>query len=725
MSSEHFIEDDSILVIDFAQILSALKSRWHWIVTGVLIATALAAGFSYWLFHETYQSSAKLLLDTTDSSRLIGAADLSEQPLKGQGLDTSPYRNQEELLRSDLMFNRVFKRLQAEKGHFKFKNANELPEKSLSAEHIKGTNFIRIMAKADQPQVAQKLANLYMQAYLDLMNEISYTPIQQKKKLFEAQVEQAEVDLAAIDLKVKSYQEAYGILDMTIESQNQVRQMVNLNSQSQTIQADLSQKRAEASRIRKQLKLNPQDLDNVLQAVAKGQDSTLIALQEKLQELQKDYDAKALIYAPTNPDMVQLDRRLQVLKNQIADQQIVAVGHVMHSKTGMIRDSVRTDLVNRLASADSESSALQQRLQTLQGQYTLMRRSLQDLPAHQLEYAKLMLDKKSREDVLSRLKENLAEARIQEAAVRKRLMVIDPPNMPLKPMAPLRWHIVLIAAAAALFLGCAAVAGYAMANHRTIRPEFVEQSLEMPVMGSLPWISDDKWHYFRSRSRLEVLATDADPDWVKAYQDLSLNLKVRRNQLQQNAVVMSQVFGEKGTSVLLANLAFCLAQSGERVLLIDANLRQPGLHEAFNHSLDYERGLPELINSVSELMHRKPDTQVEDVLQLASRVITPSGLHPQLEYLNAGLSLMNTFEFLNAKSFHVLINVLKTGYDWVLLNAPPLLVYPDCSVLLGYADGLLLVTDPQTEESHLAAVSRKLGRLNSLAYGVVLRELKP
>ncbi len=723
MSFEHSREDEGSLVIDIHQIGVAFRSKWQWAVAVPVVFALMAALYGYLIFEESYHSSAKLLLDVTDAPKFVSNLDTDEAFLKGSGSESSPYKNQEELLKSQLIFNRVADTLKKDHIRVKYKKPVELSEKVFSAEHIKNTNFIRIAATANKPDTAQTLAQLYMQSYLDLMNEISYTPLKQKRKLFETEVARAENELAGINRKIELYQETYGILDINIESQNQIRQLVNLDSQKKAIQADLAEKQAEVSRIRKQLKLKRGDFDDVVQAVAKGQDSTLVVLQEKLQDLQKDYDSKALIYAPTNPDMVQLQRKLDVLKAQIIDQQILTVGHGLPPRTGQIKDSVRTDMVNRLALADSESAALQNKLGTLYMQYDELKGSLKGLPQQQLEYARLSLDKKNREDLLTRLKQNLAEAQMQEASVRKRLMVIDPPNLPEKPVAPLRWHIILGAAAAGLLLASSAIVGQSLINQKYFRPEYIEKVLDAPVLGCIPWLTDDQWRFLRHKKRLEVTATDVDPGVINAYQDLALNLKVRRNVLQKNTAVLSQLLTEKGHAVVLANLAFCLAQGGERVILIDADLRNPGLHEAFNHALDYERGLPELINAISELMHRKKDVQVEDILQLVNGSVTPSGIHPQLEYLNAGLSLNNTFEFLNAKSFDILLNVLKASYDWVLVSAPPILSHPDCAVLLGYVDGLLILSDLETEELQMAAVQRKVERIGSMTYGAILRNL--
>lgn len=720
VASEHFRNNNSALM-GCKQAGQAIRAKMRWIAGGTLLCGLLGALYGFTLFQESYQSSAKILLDVSDTTPTRSGETKPNQLLTGSGFESSPYKTQEELLKSQLIFNRVAEKLKQEKIRLPYRKPEDLAGTIFNAEHIDSTSFIRLTAKAHQPKLAQKLTQLYLDAYTELMGELANMPIQRKKQLFEEQVRHTETELAGINRKIEAYRHQYGILELNVESRDRLQRLVYLDTERQTAQIDLSQKQAEANRIRKQLKLKKGELEKAMQAVVRGQDNTLTRLREQQQELQTDYNAKALIYAPTNPDMIRLQGQLDSLSKQITDQQILTVGHVAHAQSDFIKDSVRANLVNRLAIADAEAAALQHRAGSLRAQANEMRNTLKNLPKHQLEYARLMMDQKNREDLLTRLKDNLAETRIEEATAGKKLMVIDQPGLPDQPLAPLRWQLALGAGLAGFLLCASAVAGHAMLTRRNLRPELIEQALDTPVLGDIPWVSEEKWRYLRSRSRLEVSATDTDPAIIKAYQDLALNLKVRRNTLHQNTVVLSQTFDEKGHAVILANLAFCLAQGGDRVLLIDADLRNPGVHEAFNHNLDYERSLPELINSVSELLHRKKDTQVQDVLQLVSAVATPSGLHPQLEYLNAGLQLKNTFEFLNAKSFDVLLNVVKAGYDWVLVSAPPVMSYPDCTVLLGYVDGLILLSDQQTELSHLIAAHRKVERIGSGLYGVILR----
>ncbi len=213
-----------------------------------------------------------------------------------------------------------------------------------------------------------------------------------------------------------------------------------------------------------------------------------------------------------------------------------------------------------------------------------------------------------------------------------------------------------------------------------------------------------------------------DYDVVKTYQDLALNMKVHRDTFQENVFVISAMTTNTEHSVVLANLALYLAQSGERILLIDANLREPRLHYLFRHELDYENGLIELINSISECLFRKKEVYADDILPLIQQVATPSQAYSQLDYINAGLAMEQTFEFLNSKGFSTLIRTAKLAYDWVFIDSPPFLEEPDGAILLSYADGLLPFVESDVTQTQLFALKNKISKLHANIPGIILKQ---
>ncbi len=715
---------EEALLIDTSQLVQALKAKRK-LIAAISLGVALVVGiFSFIFFHEKYYAEGTLLSSPAELSHVVTDVAIGNALTRNDRVDSNPYKNQEELLKSKLIADQVFAAMKQEGIHPADPNPANLHGKVINASYIKGTDFIRISATADSPAKAQKIARAYLNSYLALMDKISFQPLKKQKELFTGQVASAETDLDAINTKIKDYQSAYGILDLEVESPDQVHELARLDSDANTVESGLAQKRAEVARLRQQLKLGGQDITRAISAVATGQNVMLNDLNTKLQDAQKEYQTKALTYAATNPEMEQLETQIHILQRQVTDQHIQTVGQTNKTNPPFIKDSVRTELVSRLALAESEVSAMQRRLQTTRSQYGRMRAGLHNLPQQQLEYAKLQLDRKNKEDVLTRLKQKLSELQIQETLAHQEQVVIDQPHATDHPLFPSRLHIIMLSGLAAAVLSALGVAVHSLVTNREIRPEFFEQALGLPILSVIPWLDEEEWQRYRSRGLLEVTASPGDPRLLRAYQNLALNLKAQRHLHKKNTFVTSAITQPSGCSVVLSNIAFCLAQSGENVLLIDANLREPCLHVAFHHNLDYETGLPEVINSLCEKLYKNDGSSPAELLPLITGAAVQSGVHPQLQYLNAGVAMENTFEFLNSKGFAALINTVRTHYDWVLIDAPPFLQAPDAAVLLGYTDGLILLVEHSADESQVLATKRKVERLNSRIAGTVLRHPK-
>jgi receptor protein-tyrosine kinase len=129
-----------------------------------------------------------------------------------------------------------------------------------------------------------------------------------------------------------------------------------------------------------------------------------------------------------------------------------------------------------------------------------------------------------------------------------------------------------------------------------------------------------------------------------------------------------------GTSVIAANLAIAFAQLGERTLLIDANLRRPSLHSLFG--IRAAEGLSYLLTGRYEF---KP----------LLRAVEP---FKTLAVLCAGIPPPNPHELLSSLSFSWLMETAAAAFDVIIVDAPPLLEYPDAQVIAARAGGALMVT---------------------------------
>jgi non-specific protein-tyrosine kinase len=195
---------------------------------------------------------------------------------------------------------------------------------------------------------------------------------------------------------------------------------------------------------------------------------------------------------------------------------------------------------------------------------------------------------------------------------------------------------------------------------------------------------------------------------AEAYRTLRTNLYFfSLDEALETLVVTSAAPGE-GKSTTLSNLAVAMAQGEKRTLLVDADLRRPSLHKLFNASNN--QGLTTMI--VDEEALTKPplvETGVDNLLLLPSGPLPP-----------------NPAEILGSRRMEEAIAALKTQFDVILFDTPPVIVVTDAVVLGTKVDGVLLVVSAgQTRREHALRAKEQLERVKVRLVGAVLNNAPP
>jgi protein-tyrosine kinase len=160
----------------------------------------------------------------------------------------------------------------------------------------------------------------------------------------------------------------------------------------------------------------------------------------------------------------------------------------------------------------------------------------------------------------------------------------------------------------------------------------------------------------------------------------------------------------EGTTSVLTGFAYSLARDGERVLLVDANLRRPGLHKVFG--LAGECGLTELIH---------------DNLKLRE-VIKETG-NPKLSVITCGSPHPNPYTILGSQEMKSQVEIMKSQADWLLFDSSPIASYNDAAALAGNVDSVILVAESEKTRWEVAASALKsLQSGNAKVLGVVLNK---
>lgn len=287
---------------------------------------------------------------------------------------------------------------------------------------------------------------------------------------------------------------------------------------------------------------------------------------------------------------------------------------------------------------------------------------------------------------------NLAQASIQAEAITGSLDLVSPAVEPLLPIAPRPLRSAALAGLLSLFLGAGIVA-FLLAQDRTVRSEEELMALGLPILGVLP----------RLRRRDVVLSgivrASRQAGLYEAVGFLRVNLMTAlRGRNFQTLMVTSTAPGE-GKSSVTAALADAFASSGQRVLIIDADLRR-GTQEEVWEKYERERTWRQLLGTGGgrTLQAALQDPHNVQVMQT----------EPNVDLLPAGPGLRDTLAQIDRPDFRELLLLWGKEYDLVLVDSPPLLALADGLVLGRHVDAVLMVAEEG--RTSMQAIRRALRR---------------
>lgn len=257
---------------------------------------------------------------------------------------------------------------------------------------------------------------------------------------------------------------------------------------------------------------------------------------------------------------------------------------------------------------------------------------------------------------------------------------------------------------------CGAAVGFAIsylaeANDKTFRsPEEVSEHLDLPIVGHIPVIERESAGVSGDSSLDKMLVTYFKPKsrLAESYRAIRTSLYFSTRGEQHKVIQITSPNPGDGKTTLSANLAVSIAQSGKRVLLIDADFRRPRIHDLFG--LDKSVGMSSVISGEAELPDAIQSTEVENLWGL------PCGPRPN-----------NPCELLTSRRFEELLEILREQYDFVIIDTPPLLAVTDPSAVAARVDGVILtIRLSKRTRGEAAKATELLASMGGNTLGVVV-----
>ncbi|GGI46111.1 tyrosine-protein kinase YwqD [Paenibacillus marchantiophytorum] len=192
----------------------------------------------------------------------------------------------------------------------------------------------------------------------------------------------------------------------------------------------------------------------------------------------------------------------------------------------------------------------------------------------------------------------------------------------------------------------------------------------------------------------------------EAYRSLRFNIECSALGQEVKTITVTSASRGEGKTTTAINLAVAYAQIGKKVLLLDADLRNPSIHMVFNKE-----------NTVGLTTYLGSETSMEESIQ--------DSFIENLWIMTSGAGRQNPSELLASKRMAALLTDFKAGYDLVIVDTPSVLTLTDAKLLAAQCDGVLLVVEYGKVKRNMAKkVKEELMMANAKLIGVVLNEIK-
>ena len=652
----------------FSSILTVFKRQW--IPTGLTLASVMVGAVAYLMYApKVYETSARLILAEKRVSVSELGRDLARLGETVPG-EVNPIATQAEFAKSQRVLKRAVEKL-ASRGDQNLPEL-ELLSKSLRVKIIPGTNILELSYQNRDPKTAANLVNAVMESIVEENIESIRAPAQSVKTFLQREVLRQREVLQQVEREENLYRQTNRLISVADQTRKLVDSLGDQENQERSLSAQLQEVAARNASLKQVIGTG--SLKSAYESVRIGQDEELKALRIKLANLEtKVIDERARL-GDSNPDLLAtLEQRNEVrslYEKRLAPFSPKVVPANQNTANAAIpqiniaNDALSQDLISKLIASEVEQVALEQKMLTIQQEKSDLQSRLADVPVKQQPLTNLVRSREAAETNLKQLQSKLQEATIAEAQLVSNIQIISLADIPVSAEWPKKPVVILIAIFFGLILVVVEVIFLELIDNSLYDSNEVENILKLPNLGGLPTLPDNLIDF-----NLDAFL-DNGP-LVEPYYKLLQSLKFRSVEKLRTLVISSAQINE-GKSTVAAYLAIAGTMSSQKILLIDANLRDPSQHKLFNLSSKF--GLSDVIHGQLVLNEAIQSTEIKN-----------------LSILSVGKSSSRQFLELESEEMQSILKTVVEIFDLVIIDTPAINDFSDAITLSRYSDALLLV----------------------------------
>jgi len=531
--------------------------------------------------------------------------------------------------------------------------------------------LVDIKYRSADPAYAARAANELAKQYNISSVENRREGSQEVNVYLKAQLDEQKAATDASERKLQEFKESHGTVAVDAKQNLAVDELTAIQGKYLEARLDRANKEVEFNQLKS---LRDRGMAESFPAVSTNE--FVAGLKNQKAELEKKRTELAQSFGESAPPMVQN-------KSQIA-----AVDQKLAVEIEKVAQTVESGYNAALArEQDLQKSVEAQKSKSIGADRT------------QMDYMSLEREAASNRELYQNLLQHSKESTVSSEFQGSNVQVIDKADVPSSPVLPQTRRDLMTSAFFGLLLALGLAFGAEYLDSRIKLPDEIKNHLGLPVLGMIPAVTGTD-----TGGEAPMLSGEVPPSFSESMRSVRTALLFSSTDNGGRAVMVTSTGPGEGKTLVASSLAVTLAQAGLRTLVIDADMRRPRMHEALGKP--QEPGLSNVLVGEVSVAQAAASTQVQNLWVLAAGHIPP-----------------NPAELLGSPKFNALFAELKQKYDWIVIDAPPVMPVTDAAVLAHTNVGVLFVVGSEMtpRQSAAAAVEQLRGSGAKFLGGVLNR----
>ncbi|MDZ8024383.1 MAG: polysaccharide biosynthesis tyrosine autokinase [Nostoc sp. DedQUE11] len=656
--------------IDFQKYLLVLQRRWLPTVGIWAIVTVGATLFALSL-KPSYKANGSLLIRTNETSSLTGLGEAIGR-LESLTSTNNPLETQAKIVTSVPVLQETIRTVD-----LKDKQGEPLKIqdflRNLKIENAKGTEILQVSYTDKDPVLAAEVVNQLMQVYIRNNIEANRAEAASARKFIGQEIPATEAAVREAESNLRKFKEENKIIALETEASIAVQTIASLEQQISQAQAQFVNVNARVQKLQNQATIDSQ------QSVSFASLSQIPGIQQvltQLQEAQNELTVEQTRLQPTHPNIINLQEKITGLNNLLQNRITRSIGSNQQIPARNLQiGELRQSLIEDFARTETERAGLAQQITTLSDKWYAYKQRANVLPKLEQTQRELERKLKAAQTTYEVLLTKLQEVQVAENQNIGNARIISSALVPDDPTGPRKALFVLGGGVIGLMLGIIAAFTLDLIDSSVKTVKEARQLFQYTLLGVIPSVGRNLKKSSVEQQIPRIIGREIPQYPVgDAYQMLQANLQFLNSDKKLKAIVVTSSVSKEGKSEVAANLAVTMAQSGQRVLLVDANMRHPVQHHIW-----------EMTNAVGL------SNVMIDQVPLS---VTVHKVMPNLDVLPSGVVPPNPAVLLDSQRMAKLVGYFTQKYDFVIFDTPSLAGMLDAAVLSKLVDGILLVVRP-------------------------------